>query len=64
MHLHVNCARAIGTNLNLDLLCAAQSGIVLNFAEPQLTKTASCQFANKWAERGYYNESNNVLCVK
>jgi len=24
----------------------------------------SCQFANKRAERGYYDESDIVLCVK
>jgi len=41
MRLHVNCACAIGTSLNLDLLCAAQIGVVLNFAEPQLAKTAT-----------------------
>ena len=24
----------------------------------------SCQFADKWAERGYYNKINVILCGK
>ena len=51
MGLHVNCACAIGTRLNLDLFAASQN-------------CRSCQFANKRAERGYYDESDIALCVK
>ena len=61
MQLHVNCACAMGTSLNLDLLCVAENGIVL-----ELCRTAashSCRFADKRGERGYYDESNVVLCV-
>ena len=38
MRLHVNSACTIGTGLNLDLLCVAENGVVL---EPQLAKTAT-----------------------
>ena len=36
-----------------------------NFEESQLCQNChSCQFANKRAERGYYDQSDIVLCVK
>ena len=59
MRLHVNYACAIGTRLNLDLLFVAQDGgVVLG-----LGTTASLN-RHSWAERGYCNESDVVLCVK
>jgi len=64
MCLHVNCACAIGTRLNLDLLCVAQNGIVLELRRITASQNChSCQFANKLAERGYYDESNIILCM-
>ena len=65
MRLHVNYACAIGTRLNLDLLCVAQNGVVLELRRITARQNChSCQFANKWAERGYYDKSDIVLCVK
>ena len=65
MHLHVNCACAIDTSLNLDLLCVAQNGVVLELRRIAASQNChSCQFANKWAERGYYDKSYIDLCVK
>ena len=65
MRLHVNYARAIGTRLNLDLLCVAQKGVVLELRRIAANQNChSCQFANKRAERGYYDESDIVLCIK
>ena len=59
MHLHVNCACAIGTRLHLDL------GVVLELRRTAASQNChSCQFANKLAERGYYDKSHVVLCVK
>jgi len=64
MQLHSNCACAIGTSLNLDLLCVAQSGVVLELRETAASQNCrSCQFADKRAEGGYYDESDVVLCV-
>jgi len=64
MRLHVNCACTIGTSLNLNLLCVAQNGVVLELRRTAASqKCHSCQFADKRAERGYYDESNVVLCV-
>jgi len=58
-------ACAIGTRLNLDLLCVAQNGIVLELRRIEASQNCHfCQFANKRAERGYYDESDIVLCVK
>ena len=65
MRLHVNYACAIGTHLNLDLLCVAQNGVVLELRRIAASPNChSCQFANKRVERGYYDESNIILCVK
>ena len=65
MRLHVNYTCAIGTRLNLDLLCVAQNGVVLELRRIAASQNChSCQFANKRAERGYYDESDIVLCVK
>ena len=65
MRLHVNCACAIGTRLNLDLLCVAQNGVVLELRRIAANQNChSRQFANKQAERGYYDESDIILCVK
>jgi len=64
MRLHVNCTCAIGTSLNLDLLCVAQNGIVLELRRTAASQNChSRQFADKRAERGYYAESDVVLCV-
>jgi len=64
MRLHVNCACAIGTSLNLDLLCVAQNGVVLELRRITASQNRhSCQFADKRAERGYYDENDVVLCV-
>ena len=64
MRLHVNCACAIGTSLNLDLLCVAENGIVLELFRTAASQNChSCQFADKQGERGYYDESDVVLCV-
>ena len=57
----MNYTCVIGTRLDLDLVLVAQNGDML-----ELHKTAashSYQFADKWTERGYYNESNVILCV-
>ena len=63
MRLHVNCACALGTRLNLDLLCVAQNGAVLELRRIAASQNChSCQFANERAERGYYDESDIVLC--
>ena len=65
MLLHVNYACAIGTRLNLDLLCVAQNGVVLELRRIAASQNChSCQFASKRAERGYYDESDIVLCEK
>ena len=65
MRLHVNYACAIGARLNLDLLCVAQNGVVLELCRITASQNCrSCQYANKRAERGYYDESDIVLCVK
>jgi len=61
MHLHVNYACAIGTRLNLDLLCVAQKGVVLELRIAASQNCHSCQFVNKQAKRGYYDESDTVL---
>ena len=64
MRLHVNCACGIGTSLNLDLLCVAENGVVLELCRTAASQNChSCQFADIWAERGYYDESDVVLCV-
>jgi len=63
MRLHVNCACTIGTCLNLDVLCVAQYGIVLKLHRTTASQNChSCQFADKRAERGYYDESSHFLC--
>jgi len=50
--------------LNLDLLCAAQNGVVLELRKTAASQNChSCQFADKQAERSYYDESDVVLCV-
>jgi len=41
MCLRVNCACAIGTYLNLNLLCVAQNGVVLELH--RTTALASCR---------------------
>jgi len=65
MRLHVNYECAIGTRLNRDLLCVAQNGDVLELRRiAAIQNCYSCQFANKRAERGYYDERDIVLCVK
>ena len=51
-----NYACAIGTSLNLVVLELCRTAASQN--------CHSCQFANKQAERGYYDESDIVLCVK
>ena len=46
-------------------LCVAQNGVVLELRGIAASQNChSCQFANKQAERGYYDESDIVLCVK
>jgi len=65
MRSHLNYACAIGTRLNLDLLCVAQNGIVLELCRITASQSFdSCQFANKQNEKGYYDESDIVLCMK
>ena len=65
MRLHVNYACAIGTRLNLDLLCVAQNGVVLELHRITASENChSCQFANKRAERGYYDKSDIILYMK
>jgi len=63
MRLHVNCACAIGTSLTLDLLCVAQNGVVLELKTAASQNCHSCQFADKRGERGYYDESDVILCM-
>ena len=61
----VNCACAVGTRLNHDLLCAAQNDVVLKHHKITASQSChSCQFAVKRAERGYQNESDVILCTK
>jgi len=63
MHLHLNCACPVGIRLNLNPLFAAQNGIVLELCRTTACQNHhSCQFADKWVERGYYDESD-VLCM-
>ena len=65
MRLHVNCACAVGTSLNLDLLCVAQNSVMLKLRRTAASQNChSCQFANKRVERGYYDKGDVVLCVK
>ena len=64
MRLHVNSACAIDTGLNLDLLCVAENGVVLELRRTAASQNChSCQFADKRGERGYYDESDIILCV-
>jgi len=64
MRLYVNCACATGTGLKLDLLCIAQNGVVLELHKTTASQNCySCQFADKRDEKGYYDESNVILCV-
>ena len=64
MRLHVNSACAIDTGLNLDLLCVAENGVVLELCRTAARQNCHyCQFADKRGERGYYDESDVVLCV-
>jgi len=61
----VNCPCAIGTRLNLNLLFVAQNGVVLQLRGTAASQNRhSCQFADKWTERGYYDQSDVVLCMK
>jgi len=61
----MNCACAIGTRLNLDLLFVAQNGVVLQLRGTAASQNRhSCQFADKRAERGYNNQSHVILCMK
>jgi len=61
MRVHVNCACAIGTSLNLDL---AENGVVLELRRTAASQNCHfCEFADKRGERGYYDESDVVLCV-
>ena len=65
MCLHVNCTCTISTCLNLDLWFVVQNGVVLELRRTTVSQNHhSHQFADKQAERGYYDESNVVLCVK
>ena len=65
MRLHVNCTCAIGTRLNLNLLCVAQNGVMLELRRIAASQIwHSCQFANKQAERGYYDKSDIVNSVR
>ena len=51
--------------VNLDLLLLPQNGIVLELCRTAASQNHHCyQFAGKWAERGYCDESDVVLCVK
>ena len=64
MRLQVNCACAIGTSLNLDPLCVAENGVVLELRRTAASQNChSCQFADKRDERGYYDESDVVVCM-
>ena len=64
MRVYVNCACAIGTSLNLDLLCVAENGVVLELRRTAASQYChSCEFADKRGERGYYDESDVVMCV-
>ena len=55
----------MGTRLNLDHLFVAQNGVMLQLRGTAASQNRhSCQFADKWAERGYYNQSDVVLCMK
>jgi len=63
LHVHVNCTCAIGTRLNL--LFVAQNGIMLDFCRSAASQNChSCQFADKQAERDYYDKSDVILCMK
>jgi len=48
---------AIGTRLNLDLLYVAQNGVMLELHRTEASQNChNYQFADKRAERGYYDE--------
>ena len=50
------------TFVNLDL---PQNGVVLELCRTAASQNHHCyQFAERWAERVYYDESDVVLCVK
>jgi len=55
------------TGLNLDTIGKsepAQNGVVLELRRTAASRNCHfCQFADKWAERGYYDDSDVVLCV-
>ena len=56
VHLDVNCSCAAGTCLNLELLFALKSGIELEVNCTAASQNCcSCQFVDKWAEKGYYS---------
>jgi len=45
-------------------VCVAQNGVVLELRRTAASQNFhSCQFADKRAERGYYDKSDIVLCV-
>ena len=62
--LHLNCACTIPC-LNVDLLCCLKMASCLQPCRIVASDNhCSCHFALKRAERGYYDESDVVLCVK
>jgi len=64
MHLHVSSTCTIGTRLNLDLLCVAQNGVVLELRRTVASQNChSRQFVDKQAKWGFYDEGDVVLCV-
>ena len=53
------------THLNLDLLFIAQNVVMLEHRKTAVSQNHhSCQFADMWVERGYYNESDVILYMK
>jgi len=44
--------------------CVAQNGVVVELRKTTASQNChSCQFADKQDERGYYDESDFVLCM-
>ena len=64
MRLHVNCACATGTSLNLDLLCVAENGVVLELRRTVASQTGTLASLQTNGVKGAtMTKSDVVLCV-
>jgi len=55
LQLHVNCACTIDTSETPAFVCCLKNGVVLELCRTAAGQNPrSCQFADKWDERGHY----------